>query len=88
MMFDVVAANLLGDLILARRRSLCSLVKPGGYLILAGILVSESRAVARAYRALGLRTFACEHHRNWAGLVFRKPNRKSSHEKNRRNRGS
>ena len=82
----VVAANLLADLILARRRKLSSLVAPGGFLILAGILVSEARDVERAFRRLGLKTFACERNRNWAGFVFHEPKKGIAREKDRRHR--
>ena len=68
----VVVANLLADLILAQRRKLASLVAPGGFLILAGILTRETAQIRRAFWTLGFETFACERTRNWAGLAFHK----------------
>ncbi len=71
--FDVVAANLRTDVLVAQRRRLARLVSHGGHLILAGILEREAGPVRKAFRALGLACFACESSRNWAGFVFRKP---------------
>lgn len=75
--FDIVAANLLADLIIAKRRKLTALVAPGGHLILAGILVRESPVINRVFRSLGLKTFACERNGNWAGFVFHKSGKKT-----------
>lgn len=71
--FDVVVANLLADIILCERRALKALVAPGGFLILAGILVKESPEVGAAFRSMGMKTVAVERTRHWAGFVFRKP---------------
>ncbi|MSR65407.1 MAG: 50S ribosomal protein L11 methyltransferase [Verrucomicrobiae bacterium] len=71
--FDVVTANLLADLILAQSRRLVSLVAPGGFLILAGILTRESPEINRAFRVLGCKPSAFETRGNWTGIAFRTP---------------
>jgi ribosomal protein L11 methyltransferase len=48
---DVVTANLTGALLVALASSIASLVRPGGTLILSGILAAEVDAVASAFSA-------------------------------------
>jgi ribosomal protein L11 methyltransferase len=50
---DMVCANLEADTLIRAGRRLVRLVKPGGWLVLAGILSREIPAVAEAYRELG-----------------------------------
>src|SRR5262245_45424374 len=47
--FDLVCANLTDDLLLAARRHISKRLRPGGRLVLAGILRSQFRKVRRAY---------------------------------------
>lgn len=51
--YEVVCANLMHDLLIAERRRIVSRVAPGGSLILAGILVQQFEAVARAFAGEG-----------------------------------
>lgn len=48
---DVVTANLTGALLLAQAEAIAALVRPGGTLILSGILAAEVDAVSSAFRA-------------------------------------
>jgi ribosomal protein L11 methyltransferase len=48
---DVVTANLTGALLVALTSSIASLVRPGGTLILSGILAAEMDAVGAAFSA-------------------------------------
>ena len=48
---DVVTANLTGALLVALASSIASLVRPGGTLILSGILAAEVDAVGSAFSA-------------------------------------
>ncbi|MCP5524995.1 MAG: 50S ribosomal protein L11 methyltransferase [Verrucomicrobiales bacterium] len=71
--FDVVAANLLADLLIAERDRLVAQVPPGGVLLLAGILKTQFAAVRRAYEGAGLRLRAERAEREWqSGAYCRK----------------
>lgn len=69
---DIVAANILADVLLAYRRKLAALVAEDGFLILAGILTREAPQVRRAFTSLRFKVVACETKGNWTGLVLSK----------------
>jgi ribosomal protein L11 methyltransferase len=67
--YDVVAANILPQVIVTLASELAAAVEPGGFLIVGGIVVPRAQEIARAVglelekqRALG----------SWQGMVFRK----------------
>lgn len=47
--FDVVIANILANPLIALAQTLVSALKPGGFLVLAGLLDSQANAVREAY---------------------------------------
>ena len=51
--YDIVAANILSSALLAGKEKLLSFCKPGGRLILAGILEKEYDGVKAAFEATG-----------------------------------
>lgn len=51
--FDIVAANLMADLLVEARRQITSRVAPAGHLVVAGILTTQFDTVVEAYRADG-----------------------------------
>ena len=53
--FDIICANLISDLLIAQRRKLAGWLKPGGTLIIAGILREEFPSVAAKFELCGLR---------------------------------
>ncbi len=57
--FDVILANIYGDILLAVAKPLCSRLKSGGTLLLSGILWEDNFDVRRAYQQSG-----CEVRRN------------------------
>lgn len=71
--FDVVAANLMADLLITERERLAAQVAPGGILLLAGILKTQFRAVRRIYQAAGCRLVAQRTEREWQSGAFRCP---------------
>jgi ribosomal protein L11 methyltransferase len=71
--FCVVCANLDARLLLAARERLAAQVRPGGVLVLAGVLASEFAAVERAYAALGWRLAGSRAARPWRSGVFGAP---------------
>ena len=68
--FDVIAANILSSALLAGKEKLLSLLKPGGCLILAGILDSEYPLVREAFESSGCRQFASTEESKWRGGAF------------------
>jgi len=58
--FDVILANIYGDILLAVAQPLALKLKPGGVLLLSGILWEDNFAVRRAYEQRG-----CEVRRNY-----------------------
>lgn len=71
--FDWVFANILSGVILANRRKLDTLLKPGGRILLTGVLASEEPSFLPPVLELGwvLRERAQEG--EWAAWVFGKP---------------
>ena len=71
---DVLIANLTGALLVAVASSIISLVRPGGTLILSGILAAEVEAVGSAFSAeLTQVDVAAEN--EWRALRFTRPAR-------------
>ena len=68
--FDVIAANILSSALLAGKDKLLSLLKPGGCLILAGILDSEYELVRKAFEDSGCSQFASTEENKWRGGAF------------------
>ncbi len=70
--YDVVAANILGSVLLNNREIIFNYVKPGGHLILAGILNEEFETISQAYQELGL---IAEHQfseKEWTSGLFKR----------------
>ncbi len=71
--FDVVCANLLADLLLREQQRLATRVRPGGVLVLAGILTREFSSVCAAYERLGFKLFSRRRVNEWQSGAFRAP---------------
>lgn len=71
--FDVVCANLIYDLLLSEQARVLARVKPGGHLVLAGILSTQFEAVLKAYRGAGLQLVADRTEREWRSGLFLNP---------------
>ena len=71
--FDFVCANLISTLLIAERRKIAALVKPGGVLALAGILEKEFGEVQRAFEQLGLRLLRAKTEKEWRSGSFTAP---------------
>jgi len=65
-----VCANLISDLLISHRRRVLSRLKPGGILVLAGILESEFARVAAAYKDAGTRLVASQTGMGWRSGAF------------------
>ncbi len=73
MQYDVVAANILSSALIAGKKELLAMVKPGGKLILAGILATEYDNVKREFEAIGCRELFSGQEREWRGGAFSVP---------------
>ena len=70
---DVVAANVLGPILIRFAREIAALVRPGGHLILSGILEEVYPEVHDAYLALGFKELESELVGEWRTGLFCRP---------------
>lgn len=70
---DVVVANILAKPLIELAPSIAALVKPGGRLILSGILNEQAEAVADAYRQQGLQVADPVSQEDWCRLDAQRP---------------
>ncbi|MFO1488537.1 MAG: 50S ribosomal protein L11 methyltransferase [Verrucomicrobiota bacterium] len=68
--FSIVCANLISNLLISEQRRIIATVKPGGALILAGILQTEFAQVQTAYESAGLRLLTAFAENEWKSGVF------------------
>ncbi|MFH7327013.1 50S ribosomal protein L11 methyltransferase [Desulfurivibrio sp. C05AmB] len=72
--FEAVIANITADVLLELATVLTDLVRPGGHLVLAGILVGEqANRIEHRFRDLGLNLVANPCQEEWAAFLFHKP---------------
>jgi len=69
--YDLVCANLEFDLLLREARRILNRLKPGGVLVLAGILDRQFAAVCSAYEKSGLAMVASRGQGEWRSGAFR-----------------
>ena len=76
--FDVIVANILAAPLIELAPRIIGLLRPGGRLVLSGILEDQAAAVAAAYPELAFQASALQaddQGGHWARLVARKPDR-------------
>jgi ribosomal protein L11 methyltransferase len=66
--FDLIAANILSGTLIEMAPAIVKRLKPGGMLVLGGILAREARQVRSAYRSL--RVASTMRNRGWATIVM------------------
>ena len=71
--YEIVAANILSSALIAGKAKLLTLCKPGGRLILAGILEKEYAHVRSEFEALGCKELFAETEKEWRGGAFSVP---------------
>ena len=71
--FDVVIANLYSRLLVRMAGSLARRVKPGGSLIVSGLLEKQEKEVLQAMRRAGLRVRVRRALATWVTLTFARP---------------
>ena len=68
--YDLVCANLISNLLIAEKRRIANRLKPGGALVLAGILAPEFGEVERAFTSLKLKPVASRVENEWCSGSF------------------
>ncbi len=68
--YDLVCANLIYDLLLAEQERILARLKPGGVLVLAGILATQFPLVKSAYGRAGMKLTASCHEKEWQSGAF------------------
>jgi ribosomal protein L11 methyltransferase len=68
--YDLVCANLISNLLIAERWRIVNRLKPGGTLVLAGILAAEFGRVCQAFEKLGLKLTAKRVENEWCSGSF------------------
>lgn len=72
--FEVVLANIIHEVLWEMATELVAALKPGGHLILAGILSGTQEAsIKQHFQDLGLQPLASPHREEWAAWLLRKP---------------
>ncbi len=71
--FDLILANIYSDIILGNSDSLCSLLSPGGIMILSGIDYTDSTQVKDRLGGLGLNCEEIEFLEDYVTQVWFKP---------------
>jgi ribosomal protein L11 methyltransferase len=68
--FDLVCANLISNLLIAERKKIAAQLKPGGILVLAGILKLEFLEVQKRFESLGLKLISSRSKKEWRSGSF------------------
>jgi ribosomal protein L11 methyltransferase len=68
--YDVVCANMEFDLLLRETNRILNRLKPGGVLVLAGILKKQYAQVRQAYEKAGLKMIATRGQKEWQSGAF------------------
>ncbi|MEY2408445.1 MAG: ribosomal protein methyltransferase [Verrucomicrobiota bacterium] len=68
--YDIVCANLIHDVLVAQRRRILNYLKPGGVLVLAGILQTQFEKVATVYKKAGIQLVESRKENEWRSGTF------------------
>lgn len=71
--YDIVAANILADVLVNLTPVICSQLKPGGIYITSGIIDDKETTVVDAVKAAGLELLEVNYQGEWVGVTARKP---------------
>ena len=70
--FDLVCANILGHLLIKFKNNIATWVKPGKYLVLAGILNEEFDNLSKEFTSIGFTELNRFSEKEWTGGLFKK----------------
>jgi ribosomal protein L11 methyltransferase len=71
--YDLVCANLMHDLLKSHAETILNRLKPGGYLLLAGILTEQFPAVKECFQRLGCKQIKTQIEKEWKSGSFQLP---------------
>ena len=71
--YDLVVANIIARILIDLAPALASAVRPGGTLILGGIIDIKEAAVHEAFTATGLQLERRQQREDWVSLIMRRP---------------
>ena len=71
--YDIVAANILADVLVALTPVIIAQMKPGAIYILSGIIDDKEDVVKEAVQAAGLELLDVNYQGEWVGITARKP---------------
>ena len=72
MSFDFVAANLYSQDLIDMKQKLFTLVKPGRYLAISGVSLTNLKKVQEAYKKLKLRSLKLKKGQKWVALFYKR----------------
>ena len=70
--YDIVAANILAEVLQALTPVIVSQLKPGGIYITSGIIDDKEESVVAAVKAAGLEVVEVTHQGEWVSVTARK----------------
>ena len=70
--YDIVAANILADVLVPLTPVIVNQMKPGGIYITSGIIEDKEETVAQAVKAAGLEVLEVNHQGEWVSVTGRK----------------
>lgn len=70
--FDLILANILARPLMQLSTGMVQRIRPGGTIILSGLLVHQERMVLASYASKGMRIIARRHIENWSTLVLKR----------------
>jgi ribosomal protein L11 methyltransferase len=71
--YDLVLANIIARVLIELAADLASATRPGGTLVLAGIIEGREAEVRSALDELGLELLRRAQEEDWVSLVYRRP---------------
>jgi ribosomal protein L11 methyltransferase len=76
--YDLIFANILARPLASLAPGLCTILAPGGSLILSGLTIDQKRWITACYKNRGLIQGRIIRKENWLAIVMTKPNKKRS----------
>jgi len=70
---DLVLANILAPILLEAKENLMNMVRPGGLVVLSGILTTQYPHIREAFQALGAEELETRTVADWTSGLYRKP---------------
>ena len=71
--YDIVAANILAEVLVPLTPVIVNQLKPGGIYITSGIIDRKEETVAEAVRAAGLKILEITRQGEWVSVTAQKP---------------